>query len=202
MNDLTGAEMDSPQRKEELDLIYQAEVLRKAHALGLIKEENIVWAAVLAAQTGALQIAREQSRNALLETFAKHNMTDAIRDKFLARINNLAHLCNDSADADALVADETQLMSTDGGPLKAGEAQAAVELAEYVISKCSADALNLEWFFAHAASISDNLFCGTLWTKRSRALLVIKRWCMMLTFRQCWLCTMRRINLGMTMQSI
>merc|ERR1719238_291225 len=100
--------MDSPQRKEELDLIYQAEVLRKAHALGLIKEENIVWAAVLAAQTGALQIAREQSRNALLETFAKHNMTDAIRDKFVARLESLAHLCNDSVVADALVEDETQ----------------------------------------------------------------------------------------------
>jgi len=154
--------IDDGNRTEELDLIYQAEVLRKAHSLGLVTEENIVWAAVLAARTGAQRIARKQARNALLETFAKQNITSEIRDKFVSHLASMAHLCNDSADADALVADEKFLLSTDGGPLKAAEAQAGMELAEYVISKCAEDALDLEWFFAHAASLSNADSCGTL----------------------------------------
>jgi len=161
MYDMT-TDIDDDARKEALDLIYQAEVLKKSHSLGLIDEENIVWAAVLGAQSAAQKIARAEARNALLETLAKHNMTNAIRDKFVVKLESLAHLCNDSADAAEIAADENQLLSTDGAPLRAGEAGTAMELAEYVISKCSAEALDLEWFFAHAASISNSSSCGTL----------------------------------------
>jgi hypothetical protein len=149
-------------RKEALTLIRDAEVQQKAVELGLVKDHSIRDAAVMAGRAAAQNIVLEDFNESLISTLSQENRTGAMIDKFVLAVDHLARACNDSGEAERVSQDEKALLTNEDGHMTKTEALVAMDLAVAVQDRCQESVMDIDWFFHHAAALTNADTCGPM----------------------------------------